>query len=352
MARMAYTPVPHAVNQDERITALPPLSRLVYLTLRIGSDSHGRFRAGRMALRIVCGILDPAMPMQSTVASLIDAGLVRAWVGKDGQSYGEIVDYDEGLTANMIKRRGVSEIQDPPIGGGRTPESLMTDSRLTHECFEAQQQRAPRLPLMSDSRLTHESLIDHARGRAEPSRAKSPPTEGRRTDARVPIDGCSDPTHTAEADRPVTSTPPPAPPTHPAPPAPPRQQPDSLERVSPGLPIDDTLPPLGDTAQGLVDELVRRITATPMGTGLHSPGFFGRGGDSGMVAFEAKLRLLQERNPQAVVAASRGFWPAVDREGGPDHWPRDPTRRLEQWLADKGHRVPFAAQVMREVAGG
>jgi len=338
-ARKPWFHMPSNLMDDDRYLDLSYRASTVLCRLYATCDRWGRGPAGKRTLTRDIDI--PQDDAQASVVELDGAGLIRTFTSTDGIRCYEILHYD--VHCPDTRKRKDSTYQP---GRAMAVQGLPGQDRAGQGGAEP-----PAAGQASQTRV---------RGELELELELESPLRGldASTPARAPIHGASEHRSGPGDDfrpilpPPAPKQPPPAPPTHPAPPAPPRQQPDSLERVSPGLPIDDTLPPLGDTAQGLVDELVRRITATPMGTGLHSPGFFGRGGDSGMVAFESKLRLLQERNPQAVVAASRGFWPSVDREGGPDHWPRDPTRRLEQWLADKGHRVPFAAQVMREVAGG
>ena len=324
--------MPCRFHDDERYLDLDNASGLAFHRMYRACDRWGRGPAGKHALSSLLR-MSPTEVVDAR-DELAGAGLIELFESPEGILCFQLERYDFDCPGNTTVRRSPSDF-DRSVS-----ECALVDTRK-------HKSKLPEITRVAPS-------SDRTRDEIE---IESPPTEGRSAHARRRESETPEQrTSTEDNWQPIIPPPPPAPSAPPppryGPPAPPRQQPDSLERVSPGLPIDDTLPPLGDTAQGLVDELVRRITATPMGTGLHSPGFFGRGGDSGMVAFEAKLRLLQERNPQAVVAASRGFWPTVDREGGPDHWPRDPTRRLEQWLADKGHRVPFAAQVMREVAGG
>lgn len=133
MARSEYTPVPISINQDVRVMALSTEPRLVYLSLRIGSDSHGRYRADRMPLRIVTGILDPSVDIETATKVLESHGLIRSWVAEDGQRFGEIVDYDDALTANMIKRRGASEIPPPTTHSRDSRETVVSKSRDSHE---------------------------------------------------------------------------------------------------------------------------------------------------------------------------------------------------------------------------
>jgi len=166
MARMAYTPMPVALNRDERLTAAKPALRLTYLCLRIGSDSWGRFPADSMALRLVSGILDPALDVSSLFAELVELGLIVSWSGADGCRYAEIVGYDAALTANMIRRRGMSEI-DKPEGLGR----------VTHESVTSEE-REPPVPAPS---LTHESVTSES-GSSLPSRARPNQAEPSRTE--------------------------------------------------------------------------------------------------------------------------------------------------------------------------
>jgi len=204
MARMSYTPVPISLNRDERLISAAPALRLTYLCLRIGSDSWGRFQADPMALRLVSGILDPAVDVVALFDELIGLGMIQAWVGDDGRRYAEIVGYDDALTANMIRRRGESEIAKPDDSGRVSHESVTTESREegesdgdaaaepTHESVTTESREEGESDGDAAAEPTHESvttesqdtLLSRARAsRAEPSQAE-PSQDTQRAGAR------------------------------------------------------------------------------------------------------------------------------------------------------------------------
>jgi len=181
MARMSYTPVPISLNRDERLISAAPALRLTYLCLRIGSDSWGRFQADPMALRLVSGILDPAVDVVALFDELIGLGMIQAWVGDDGRRYAEIVGYDDALTANMIRRRGESEIAKPDDSGRVSHESVTTESR---EEGESDGDAAAEPTHESVTTESQDTLLSRARAsRAEPSQAE-PSQDTQRAGAR------------------------------------------------------------------------------------------------------------------------------------------------------------------------
>lgn len=136
MAKSTYSTTPRSILDDPRFMALTGDESHAMLRLYIACDAHGRMPALPAILARRTGLfLSDWTATLTALGSLVDVYTV------DGQAYVQIADYDDGLTAGMIRARGESAFPAPfaeSVGSesAHATESLQSESVLTTESLQ------------------------------------------------------------------------------------------------------------------------------------------------------------------------------------------------------------------------
>jgi hypothetical protein len=108
----SWMPVPRRYLEDDRVLRLPVLTRLLFREILCGSDEHGRFDAGEVALRRLTGIFD-GDSLQRLVVDLAKLELVFLyWIGP--ALFGVIDHFDADAPKDVIRKRPAPTKPSPP----------------------------------------------------------------------------------------------------------------------------------------------------------------------------------------------------------------------------------------------
>lgn len=124
MAKRRWSPVPIRLANEERFLELPvEASDLLLRLYSWGCDSHGRFPANKRALKRTTGI---DHDVEAALVEIERRNFVELYE-IEGRKFGQIVEYDLDIPANLIAKRGQPEYPEMPETVETHPDSAPRD---------------------------------------------------------------------------------------------------------------------------------------------------------------------------------------------------------------------------------